>query len=230
MKDYDGPAYKHEKGDDSIKHRRFNRLSQSDSAKFEFKPALKQTRSLESTPEFDTTYSVGEQRSRRNLSGQDPSTADEPSFSKQLDKRSGVVEQQNQRPTPPEDYQVPFLKHHSTKRQSLNQTSLEGTMAERHTQPSNPKRQVPAYTPPSAREERYSNEANTLTESEATAHLNTTQATQSPMSVDTKPKFQPTYLPKSTQVEDNTKKNSVAERELARRLVKTKDMFLLFDH
>lgn len=239
MKKYDGPVYQPSEGDESIKERRFNRLSQRDAAKSQFKPALKQTRSLEPTKRptvlGQQSPSTRVTASNRQLNrGSEKYIAAEKSATQPPQPVHHSFGKKGQTATPPDDYQVPFLKQHPNQRKKLNQSSLEGIMTQRQfeptQQPSQPKQTVAPLKQYTLQQEQKKRKQPLSNEPQDTPRVSKAEQEQAQKQVIVKPKFQPTTLPKPYQGAESSRKNKVTDRELARRLVKTREMFLLFEN
>lgn len=143
------------------------------------------------------------------------------------------------RATPQADYDIPFLKNHDKQIKKLNQTSLEHAMYERQTrpmsEPSQPNRPKRTKEPKQMNEKTYPAIEGTRKVSKQ-ERSETSKQTQENYDTDTKAEkssqavFQPTELPKPYQGNERRKEDVEEIRELAKRLVKTKDTFLLFDY
>ena len=240
MKEYDGPAYHPTEGDESIKERRFNRLSQRDATKSQFKPALKQRNSQESSKrpaglnqQIPSTRVTASNRQPNRMS--EKYSVAENSAAQHSKTENQTLGKYHQTVTPPDDYQVPFLKQHPRQRKQLDQASLEGAMIQRQfepiQQPSQPKQTVaPIKQYTYQQGHKNSKAAGASQDLEETPHVHETEVKQTQAQVIVKPKFQPTTLPKPYQGVESSRKNKVTDRELARRLVKTREMFLLFEN
>lgn len=146
------------------------------------------------------------------------------------------------RATPQADYDIPFLKNHDKQIRKLDQASLENAMFERQTspmsepaQPNRPERANQQNQPNQVSGKIYPPTEDTRKVSTQVRN-ETSKQTQEKYETDTKEEkssqavFQPTELPKPYRGNERRKEDVEEIRELAKRLVKTKDTFLLFDY
>ena len=235
MTEYDGPAFSQKKESQSLKNRRFNQLTQREGAKSHFEPAMKERRK-----EFPTISNVA-----KTVSSPEHSLFESHKASDMSDINgelgSEVIWEQQQVPlketrsesfaTTQEEYQIPFLKKNERQVKKLNQASLENVMNERQTQPMS--KPVQPNRPARTLAETYPSA--TQTQKEKSQELNETtskipQPYEAEAKKERKPVFQPKELPKPYKGQAGRKEDVETTRELAKRLVKTRETFLLFEH
>lgn len=257
MTDYEGPAFNQKKEPQSLKNRRFNQLSQREGSKTRFEPAMKERRKVfarvsEQSTAADTskhplfpTREAKESNERTAMASQTDvrhkelvqegqtsfnHSTTQPPTQQQLQR--SALEKTN-RATPQADYDIPFLKNHEKQVKKLNQASLEHAMNERQTQPMS--KPVQPNRPARTIAETYPQPTKTLTENQqetietSVKTAETTKFTQEEQ-LPSKPVFQPTELPKPYKGHERRKEDVEEIRELAKRLVKTRETFLLFEH
>lgn len=253
MTKYDGPAFNQKKDSQSLKNRRFNQLSQREGSKTRFEPAMKERRKV-----FPTTvnhsiepeaaeYQLFPTRQAKEASDQEVFASHTDVRHKQLVKEGqvnsnyqashlqtqGSVIGHSSRATPQADYSIPFLKNHDTQVKKLNQASLENAMNERQSQPMS--KPVQPNRPNRTLAETYPQPTKTLKENqqetiETSLETSETKVAYHENKSALKSVFQPTELPKPYRGHDRRKEDVEEIRELAKRLVKTRETFLLFEH
>ncbi|MGO4940263.1 hypothetical protein ACTQ45_09590 [Fundicoccus sp. Sow4_D5] len=249
MTEYDGPAFNQKKESHSLKNRRFNQLSQRESSKTYFEPAMKERRKVFPTisdmPKASNrsdhpllpTQQAKEASDHEAIASQMGVREKRPEYegqgqSSQQQTQRSTFEQAN-RATPQADYEIPFLKNHEKQIKKLNQASLENAMNERQTQPMS--KPVQPNRPARTLAETYPQLTKTLKENqqetiETSVKTSTTYDTSVKEKPSSKTVFQPTELPKPYKGHERRKEDVEEIRELAKRLVKTRETFLLFEH
>lgn len=249
MSEYDGPVFNQNKTSQfhATKKRRFNQMSQREVDKTRFEPALKERKKL--YPERNETvgFSEGKEKTlfpprkhqRANQGEMEEDGSQQRNFEEQVleqiqeltQKQTQVSNQRALSATPQDDYQIPFLKRQDKQRKQLDRASLANAMQEHQLQPMNqpskPNRPIRVETSPA-----FENEAILEEDKQETNETSKKTNYEHETIMDKKPQpvFQPTELPKP--YKGNERRNEDVEeiRELAKRLVKTKDTFLLFEH
>ena len=256
MTEYDGPAFNQKKEPQTLKNRRFNQLSQRESTKTHFEPAMKERRRKFPTDSeqsvtptsseqalFPDRLTKEESNQRMAASANDLRHQEEilegqarANYSRnqqQAPQSTRSILEEANRATPQADYDIPFLKRQDKQVKKLNQASLENAMNERQTQPmsqpvqpNRPVRKLAETYPQTPKtQQEYKQDTMEETSVKTTETLQTQQAKAASKSV-----FQPTELPKPYKGNERRKEDVEEIRELAKRLVKTRETFLLFEY
>lgn len=255
MTEFDGPAFNQKKEPQSLKNRRFNQLSQRESTKTHFEPAMKERRrKFPTDSEHSVTPTSSEQalfpdrltkkksnqrmvpspnklrQQEQILEGQ--ARANHSRTQQQAPQSTRSTLEEANRATPQADYDIPFLKRQDKQVKKLNQASLENAMNERQTQPmsqpvqpNRPVRTLAETYPRTTKTQQEYKQDTIETSVKTTETLHTQQEVAASKSI-----FQPTELPKPYKGNERRKEDVEEIRDLAKRLVKTRETFLLFEN